>query len=234
MIYIDEIQLEERNNNSAIKWGVVILLYSIVLAFVLKIPILSNPNEIINYNLLTFVGLLYISTWVIRILVFIWIIRIAQKLNRPMIVWGLFGLIFPSITLIIIGLQDYKVEDDNIKEIIDKVRLDFRAEIQHIQSLNDLSENELEKKKLDIKEKYSNELREKVGKYIELERQNVITKDNQNEKEDRLVFELDDDNTTQIESENWNRDITKCPACGAKINDKMTICYDCGLTINSA
>lgn len=231
----DDVRLEERNVYSATKWGVIAIIYSIIVNIILKAQssIILNPREIIDLGLFTTFGLLYLSTWVVRILITIWVVRIAAKLNRSTFFWGLFGFIFPPITLIVIGFKDYRIEDENIRKIIEETRLDFRAELSTIKNAQNLSEDKLNQIEIELKERYNNELRKKILDFTAKERAKQKNIERTYNTENTIILESDEEELPQSENHSsWLNDINNCPACGARIGDKTVICPECGLTIN--
>ena len=232
MLYLDEIQIEERNSDSYVMWGVIALIYSIIMALVfeLKLSTISNSNDIISDGSSSIIALLYLFNWIIRIIIFIWIIRIAKKLNRPRFLWVFFGLISPAITLIIIGFKDYNLEDENLEKMREAARYEYRKERLKINADEDISANEINEKELALKEKYNNELRKKAGKYIR-EKENDNNRTQQEEFESKLKIRNYENEYIPSESENLIYEADKCPACGADINEQSTICNDCGLVI---
>ena len=228
MIDIDDIQLEERNVYAATKWGVVVLVYSIFLSlfFHINTSIIANPYRELDYGIYAFASLLYISTWVIRIIVAVYTYNVAKRLNRPAVTWSIFGFIFPPITLIILGFQDYKVEDKNIKKMIDDVRLDLRAELVNIKSTQDLTSEEIDKTETELKEKYKQILRKNVTDYLATSKANSA-------KEDKLTgtIQFEEDTANSQVGDDWIKDASKCPACGASLGNNDTSCPDCGLSI---
>jgi hypothetical protein len=230
---LNEIQFEERNVSSAVTWGIISGLYFGVLISILRniSSIIADPNEIINYGLLTTYGLVYLSNWVVHIIITIYVIKIAKKLKRPPFIWGFFAFIFPPITLIVIGFQDVKIVDKNIKKIVDELRLEFNTELLHIKSTKDLSVVELNEVEIKLKEKFNQKLKDRIadsrfkGKMEsagEAESQNIIEEE---EKEEEEVVQ-------SVSNQKWTSETGKCPACGSPLSDNAVVCPECGLSIN--
>lgn len=232
---LNEIQFEERNVSSAITWGVIIAIYFVIISFILgtSSSLLASPGEIFSEGLATVYVLLYLSAWVIRIAVAVWVVKIAGKLNRPPFIWGFFGFIFPPITLIVIGFQDYKIADKKIKKIIDELRLDFNTEFLHIKSTKDLSEAELNEVEIKLKEKFNQKLRDRISDTNYRERVESARMTEQELIQEQIEMEDEEDEVVQsVSNQNWTSDINKCPACGATVSDKAIACQECGLTLN--
>jgi hypothetical protein len=230
----DEIQFEERNVSSAVTWGIIAGLYSVVLAFIFrtKSSIITDPYEIFNYGT-SFDVLVYLSNWVIRIAITVWVVKIAKKLNRSPLVWGLFGFIFPPITLIVIGFQDYKIGDKNIKKILEELRLDFNSELLHIKSTKDLNERELNEVEIKLKEKFNQKLKDRISDSKFQERMESGNVTGQDKIEEQNTIEAEEEEIVQsVSNQKWASDINKCPACGAEISDNADMCQECGLAIN--
>jgi hypothetical protein len=232
---VNEIQFEERNVSSAITWGIISALFFVVPTFVLRnrSSVLADPDTIIKHGLLTIYGLVYLSNWAVHIAITVFVVRIAKKLNRSPIIWGLFGFIFPPITLITIGFQDYKINDKNIKRILDELRLDFESELLHIQSTKDLSEEEFNEVEKKLKEKFDQKLKDRISESKFNERMypgNIIEQDRIEEQNN---IEVEEDEIVQsVSNQKWTSDINKCPGCGAAVSDKTAICQECGLTLS--
>ena len=232
---VNEIQFEERNVSSAIGWGIAAALYFVIPTFVLRNrgSVIADPNEVISRGLLTIYGLVYLSNWAVHIAVTIYVVKIAKKLNRSPLIWGLFGFIFPPVTLITIGFQDYKINDKNIKKILDELRLDFESELLHIQSTKDLSEEEFNEVEKKLKEKFDQKLKDRISESKFNERMYSGRIMEQERIEEQNNIEVEEEEVVQsVSNQKWESDINKCPACGATISDKTQICQECGLTLN--
>jgi len=217
---LNEIQFEERNVSSAVIWGIISGLYFGIVFFLLK-------NGFIQSDLISV--LLSLSGLIIIIASTVWVVKIAKKLNRPPLIWGIFGFLFPPITLIVIGFQDVKIVDKNIKKIVDELRLEFNTELLHIKSTKDLSVEELNEVEIKLKEKFNHKLKEIIaeGKFKdeaeveEIEKQNII----EEEKEEEEVVQ-------SVSNQKWTSETGKCPACGSPLSDNAVVCPECGLNIN--
>jgi hypothetical protein len=217
---INEIQFEERNVTSAVTWGIISGLYFGIVTFLLK-------NGFIQSDLIS--GMLYLSEFVIIIAITVLVVKIAKKLNRPPVIWGICGFLFPPITLIVIGFQDYKISDKYIKGIIDELRLDFNTELLHIKSTKDLSKEELKEVEAKLKVKFNQKLKDKISNNgfkkmasDDMTESHIIEEE---EKEEEEVVQ-------SVSNQEWTSEKGKCPACGASISYDTTVCPECGLTIN--
>jgi hypothetical protein len=217
---INEIQFEERNVTSAVTWGIISGLYFGIVTFLLK-------NGFIESDLIS--ELLYLSEVVIIIAITVWVVKIAKKLNRPPVIWGICGFLFPPITLIVIGFQDYKIGDKYIKGIIDELRLDFNTELLHIKSTKDLSKEELNEVEAKLKEKFNQKLKNRIAH----DGFNKMASDDMTESHIIEEEEKEEEEVVQsVSNQEWISEKGKCPACGAAISDDATVCPECGLTIN--
>ncbi|MCX6328146.1 MAG: hypothetical protein NTZ85_01345 [Bacteroidia bacterium] len=231
-------QLKERmtsfNMKEQVTLGIISGMYIAFLMFVLKIDcsIYSDPNEIIDYGLLTTYGFFYLSNWAINIAIAVWIVRIARKLNRPQILWGILGLVFAPITLIVFVFFDYKIEDRNVKKIVDELQLDFNSEYLHIKSTKDLTREELDEVEIRLKEKFKLKLRERISE-SNLEGRTESEEINEQERtEEQKRIEAEEDEVVQaVSDQHWTGENNKCPACGAPFGDNAVSCPECGLTI---
>jgi len=232
---LNEIQFEERNVSSAITWGIISGLYFVIPTFVLRnrSSIITDPNEIISRGLLTIYGLVYLSNWAVHIAVTLWVIKIAGKLNRSPYLWGFFGFVFPPITLIVLGFQDYKINDKKIKKIVDELRLDFESELLHIQSTKDLSEEEMSEVEMKLKEKFKQKLKDRISdnRFKEMMYSGNMTAQDKIEEQNNLEVE-EEEIVQSVSNQKWTSDINKCPGCGATVSDKAVICQECGLALN--
>jgi hypothetical protein len=217
---INEIQFEERNVSSAVTWGIISGLYFGIVTFLLN-------NGFIKSDLVS--GLLYLSEVVIIIAITVWVVKIARKLNRSPVIWGICGFLFPPITLIVIGFQDYKVSDKYIKGIIDELRLDFNTELLHIKSTKDLSKEELSEVEVKLKEKFNQKLKDRISDdgFKKMASDDVTESQTIIEEEEKEEEEV----VQSVSNQEWVSEKGKCPACGAAISDDATICPDCGLAI---
>jgi hypothetical protein len=234
MIEIEDVSLEERNQYSAIKWGVITFFVFLIFKVILNHYNLSitNPKEVISVGLLTIVGLVSIAFIVLHLGLVIWIIKIAIRLNRSPFIWGFFGLLSSPITLIFLGFKDYYIDDKILRSIIDETRLDFKAELVHIKSTQDLTVKELANVESDLKESYQLMLNDKVRKYLASELEKIPTENYRERLDGKIVTEfVDDYNPDFIVDNDSGSDLNKCPACGSKINESDLICYECGLSL---
>ena len=173
-------------------------------------------------------GLLYLSEMAIIIAITVWVVKIAKKLNRPPVIWGICGFLFPPITLIVIGFQDYKVSDKYIKGIIDELRLDFNTELLHIKSTKDLSKEELDEVEVKLKEKFNQKLKAMISDDgFKKMASDDMTDSHIIEEEEREEEEV----VQSVSNQKWTSEMGKCPACGASISDNATVCPECGLAI---
>lgn len=233
----NDIQIEERNVPSAITWGVICGLYFIIPVFVLRnrSSIISNPDTIIRNGILTTYGLVYLANWMIHIITAIFVIKIARRLKRSPVIWGLSGFIFPPITLIVIGFQDVKIEDKNVKKIVDALRLDFETELLHIKSTDDLSEKELNEVEMKLKEKFNQKIRDRIAEGRFNEEGETRNAEELEKREEQNIIETEEEEEEIVQSvthKTWTSEISKCPACGASVTDNASVCQDCGLALN--
>jgi hypothetical protein len=218
---LEDIQLEDKNYTEAVKWGVLLIILDIVIRFFLKISSFDvvHPDKLMDIGLLTVAGITYLLMLAIRIIVVIYVARIAGKLNRSQFGWGLFALIFPPIALIIIGFFGYKIEQGEIKDLVDTIRLDYRAEVLHLKQTLDVSNAEFEKIEADLKREYESNLRIRIAEIVSGKKA-----DNQNQY-DQNSFTDEEYNSEQ------NVDSGHCPACGATIDQRSAVCPDCGIAL---
>lgn len=235
MTDIDNIQFEERNVYPAVTWGLIAGIYFGLCRFLLNVDssIYADPNEIKDYGLLTVFGLMYFSNWIIYILIIVWVVRIAGKLNRSQILWGILAFIFGPVTLIVIGFMDYRIEDKNVKKILDELRLDYSSEYLHIKSTKDLTRVELAEVEVRLKEKFQQKLRERISgsKLIAATAPEKMTEQERTAEQKRIEAE-EDEAVQAVSDQHWTGESNKCPACGAPMGDNITTCPECGLTIN--
>lgn len=230
---INKIQFEETKGSSAIKWGIISGVYFAVLNIFLRMgsSIYSDPYEFFGYGSTSYSAILYILNWIVHIVIVVYAVSIARKLNRSSLIWGALSFFFPPITLIVLGFQDYKIEDKVIRGIVDEARLDFNAEIINIKNTRDLTPDELDIIESKLKAKYSQNMKKRIR-----ESMSDISVKKQDESgqilyEDQPVSLADEEVLIPDNSEILLGDLNKCPACGSGINDKTTICPDCGLTL---
>jgi len=220
---INEIQFEERNVTSAVTWGIISGLYLGIVTYLLK-------NGWIQSDLIS--GLLSLSELVIIIAITVWVVKIAKKLNRPPLLWGICGFLFSPITLIVIGFQDVKIEDKIIKKIVDELRLEFNTELLHIKSTKDLSAEELHEVEIKLKEKFIQKLKDRISdsKFKEKMASENMAEDDENiiEEEEKEEEEV----VLSVSNQKWTSETGKCPACGAPLSDSAIVCPECGLSIN--
>lgn len=233
---IEKIQFEGPNVSSAIKWGIISIVFFGLINFLFRdyASLYSDPTYLFSYGLPAYVPFMYVLNWVVHIIIVVYAVKIAKKLNRSAFIWGILSFFFPPITLIVLGFQDYKIEDKVIKGIVDKARLDFNAEILNIKNTRDISPDELEKIESKLKEKYIREMRKNIRDSIsDIETGSFSDDAPSNETDIEQPFDEAGDNGTEIleNPEIILGEINTCPACGATINDKTTVCPDCGLTL---
>ena len=207
---MENVQIDTRNQYSALKWGILLLIYGLVISIIYKIGAadLINPQKYIDLGLWSLVGIAYISTWIIRIIVIWQIVKIAKFLNRNVVFWAIFALVSPPFSLIFISFCDYKIYDKGIEKILDSLRLDYKAELVHLKNTLDVSKTEFEEIELKIKDKYNSKLHKKISKL----KSNSVSETKVNQ-----IYEKNSTNTDNAES-------LKCPACGYNINENTVIC----------
>lgn len=240
---LDRIQLEEQNNPNAMKYGLLLILYSAFVSFFLNLNFIDliNPLNLFDLGILSFGVLLYISTWVVRIIVAIWLVNKAKLLNRSPLGWGLFGFFIPSISLIIFSFLDYKISDIKIKELVKNIRLDYLAELQNEKHIKLLNNEELELVEKRLKLKYQKKLdetiiglktKEEAESIRKLQAEGIIDSNiDIKEQEEIIRKNILTKNSVTDWSEEWMNEADKCPACGTKNNKRAVICQECGLTI---
>ncbi len=231
---INKIQFEETNGSPAIKWGIISGVYFVVLNIFLKIgsSIYSDPDELFGVGYTSESALLYILNWIVHIAIVVYAVIVARKLNRSSLIWGVLSFFFPPITLIVLGFQDYKIEDKVIKGIVDEARLDFNAEMINIKNTRDLTPDELKSVESKLRDKYSKNMKKRIRE--SLSDMSLKQQDVPNEMPIDEQFVAIDGENASITSENEEiliGDLNKCPACGTGINTNTTICPDCGLTL---
>ncbi len=101
--YSDNVNNESKYDNTYIKEteatlvGIILLVLSL---FLIIFPIEFTNIESFNQ----FRTISPITSLILRVLITNWIVNIAKRQNRQTFNWGLFAFIFPSVSLIIIGL----------------------------------------------------------------------------------------------------------------------------------
>lgn len=96
-----------KKEKDATPFGILFILISIVLLFVYR-----NEDIPISGEYIVLSGILFIF----RILLTIWIVRIAKRQNRSSLGWGFFGFFFPLVILIIIG-QLRKINNPTLTDL---------------------------------------------------------------------------------------------------------------------
>jgi rubrerythrin len=130
--------------------------------------------------------------------------------------------------------MDYKIEDKNVKKIVDELRIDFNSELFHIKSTKDLTEKEMNEVEIKLKEKFSQKLNDRISDIRFKERVESGNMTEQEKKEEQKRIEAEEDEVVQsVSDQHWTGEKNKCPACGAAMGDNITTCPECGLTINS-
>jgi hypothetical protein len=233
---VNGIQIEEQNVSSAITWGIISGIYIATISFFMGAisPLILSPNEVFRDGLRTVYPLLYLSEWAITIATTIWVVRIAKKLNRSVILWGLCGFLFPPVTLIVIGFQNYRIADKNIRKIVNDLRMDFETELLHIKSTDDLSEEELNAVEIKLKEKFNQKIKDRISG-IGFNERTLSDNIEQGETEEQDIAEMEKEEDEVVQSvahKNWTSEISKCPACGASVSENASVCPDCGLALN--
>jgi hypothetical protein len=231
------IQIEEQNVSSAITWGIISGIYVAVISFFMGAisPLILSPNEVFRDGLRTIYPLLYLSEWVVTIATVIWVVKIAMKLKRSPIIWGLCALLFPPVTLIVIGFQGYKIGDKNVRNIVNELRLDFESELLHIRSTKDLTGEELSEVELKLKEKFNQKIRERIAEGRFNEKSESMSEEEKDKLEEQSIIEAEKEEEEVVQAvapKNWTSEINKCPACSASVTEKTTICPECGLALN--
>jgi len=231
------IQIEEQNVSSAITWGVISAIYIAVVSFFMRAmsPLLMSPGEVFRNGLQTIYPLLYISEWLVTIATVIWVVKISTKLNRSPVIWGVCALLFPPVTLIVIGFQGYRIKDKIVRNIVSELRLDFESELLHIQSTKDLTEEEFREVELKLKDKFNLKIKERIAGGRLNENAGSLSPSEQEKIEEQNIIEAEKEEDEVVQSvahNNWTSESNKCPACGASVGENTTVCPDCGLALN--
>jgi rubrerythrin len=226
---IENIQFEERNVYPAVTWGII---------FFIMMPLIFFLSEKDYYLESQNVQLIHIGSALVFLICYIiivyWVIKIAKKLNRDPLIWGILGLVFGPTALIAIGFMDYKINDKRIKHILDELRLDFNTEYLHIKSTKDLTREELAEVELKLKEKFKQKLKERISgsNFKGFSEPENMTELERAEEEKRIEAE-EDEVVQAVSDQHWTGETNRCPACGAPFGDNAASCPECGLTINN-
>jgi rubrerythrin len=224
----DNIQFEERNVSSAVTWGII---FFIVMALIYFLSEKDYDLESQNIQLIRIGSALVFL--ICYIIIVYWVIKIAKKVNRDPIFWGILSLVFGPTALIAVGFMDYKINDKRIKHILDELRLDFNTEYLHIKSTKDLTREELAEVELKLKEKFKQKLKERISEsnFKGFSEPENMTELERAEEEKRIEAE-EDDAVQAVSDQHWTGEANRCPACGAAMGDNITTCPECGLTIS--
>lgn len=228
MDYIENVSIEPIDNSKAVWIGVLIIIFNIFLRYTLPTDLALIPLG---------VSLLWLLiTIVIRFFVASYVLKIAKKLNRNPIFWAVFSFLLPPPSLIIIGFLDTKFTDEALKTATEECRSEYRTEKVRAMNLPN-SGPEMEKRQLsELKDRYNLILNKKL-KYLLAEIQvkeisNPIYAGNIKYVVDYEEHEGMNDKIVGNSRESFSGDPGKCPACGYKIDPRIIICPDCGITLN--
>jgi len=78
--------------------GILLVIANIILISIFRSDFFALDNPTIL--------MIHITSLILRILIGLWIISISNQSGKNSIIWGIFGFLFPAITLIIIGLKN--------------------------------------------------------------------------------------------------------------------------------
>lgn len=148
----------------------------------------------------------------------IWCGIVASNLNRNILFWIIFGALFTPLALIILGLLDSRLANQEAQEIMAKLRSQYLQEVEVFNQRYRKSELSWEASQASIakiREKYDAML------HAELDRLERIAQ----KQHDKSVIELVEGDGVPVEV------IDTCPACGAKLADNDNVCPDCGLNL---
>ncbi len=225
---IEKINIETIDNSKAIKYAIFILLYYIIWHTIFK-DWLQNDEISWIYTL---------SILAICIISAIQGVQIAKNLNRDTVFWAILSFIAPWIALFIIGFLDEKYEDADLKKVVDECRADYMAEKIYITKDLDLTTEQRKVELEKLKEKHNKILHDKMIKIIsEIKIREIQELDENGYIDTKVDYDFQKEKLIQsLESETYDanpedQDMTKCPACGYKIDPELVICPDCGLTL---
>ncbi len=217
---LEKLSLEKKQYYSAIIWGIVIMIHSFIVTRYLdsrldRFYIIRNIDSMNT----TVLWMMYWSIWIVKLITFYWTVKIAKEQNREPLFWGIFGLISPSLALIIIGFLDYKYDNKYLKKLENRVRLDYLSERAFLNNKIDADFDKLESMKSNLKMVYIAKLKEEAHKYL---------KDSENYEYHSYSLE-----TSETENEYSEKvaSFSNCPACNSKLIDKQEVCDECGLAL---
>jgi hypothetical protein len=136
--------------------------------------------------------------------------------------------------MFVLGFQDVKIEDRNVKKIVDQLRLDLETELLHIKATDDLSEEELNAVEIKLKEKFNQKIKDRISEIgLKEKTESGNTEQGKAEEQDIVEMEKEEDEVVQsVAHKNWTSEINKCPACGASVSENAPTCQECGLALN--
>lgn len=225
---VEKIDIEPIDNSKAIKYAIFIILYYIVWRTFFKDWL---QNDEINW-------IYSLSIVIICIISAIQGVQIAKNLNRDIVFWAIFSFVAPWLALFIIGFLDEKYDDADLKKVVNDCRADYTAEKVYITKDLDLTTEQRKTELEKLKEKHNKILHDKIIKIMSEIRIREIQKlDEDGYIDTKVDYQFQKEKLIQsMESETYNvnsedQDMTKCPACGYKIDPELVICPDCGLTL---
>lgn len=211
------VKLEEEYHLKATLWGVAII--------VLTIWINRNLKEYIPTDSTALSGVMLFLTIALRFVTHLYVTTIATELNRNYLFWTIANIISPGISLIVIGFLNFKIDNNEVKQVVTQIRLNYQTEKAYLKSkYEDPTVYQLELEK--IQQYYSAKLMEAIDLVIAGKEVNVYNNivpeqtDNSQVTPDK---DLNEEKPVQYES---------CPACNFKLSDNNKICPDCGLSLN--
>jgi len=146
---------------------------------------------------------------------------VSRQLNRPVVFWFIFTLIFSPIALIILSKKSYYVEN-----VVNSIYRKF--ELKYLESIGKLNQ-QLKKGQLtrqefnDIKKTTLIELELKMNEEIQAKQKEIYTRLNKPIEETQ--------NTIYPESKDTKLAYEKCPACEKKLIGNEIDCPECGLSL---
>ncbi len=159
---------------------------------------------------------------IVKILVLLWVPKAASSAGRNAIGWTTACFLSPSIGLIILGSMGIKYSD-GLFELEKKYTEKFNEEKKNL--------NQEQASKKNDKHEYSSRLNQilidlqdqacqEMPGILDVEDNAFLTEQLKNQ---GYVIDEDSDVFVHVDS--------KCPACGAQIEEKDLECPDCGLTL---
>lgn len=202
--------VEAKSNSNMIYAGIILIVINAILVF--SKTRISDVNNFTREQ-----ATVEIIVHVVGLILSIWAMIVAKKLNRSAIFWGLFTFILTPISLIILGTKDVAIQDE-LRKVFNKYKSDYFLEKLKLGK-------DLQKGKIDQKTH-----NEKIAKIL-IEYNNAMNAEIRlmeikiDEKHKEIIVEKVAGNGRAIIIKD------KCPACETKIPADTDICPDCGLTL---